>query len=178
VQYAVGAPTDHRRNEGFRVAVGDVGSGCSSLNLIHRPRPDSTKLGTELARGAERDPYEAEIARRVAELAQDPGTGTAAEGVETPQEMDWARARGAPFAQGWLVAKSRPPPWATAAPSWVPRPPGPGQEAQANPRRRAPRTTLVRRGDGADFATSGAPLRGSRSAYPAKKSAGWLCFVI
>jgi EAL domain-containing protein (putative c-di-GMP-specific phosphodiesterase class I) len=130
----LGALTDCCRNEGFRVAPGDVGSCCSSLNLIHRLRPDFIKLDTELVRGVERDPYKAAIARRVVELAQDLGTGTIAEGVERPGEMDWARSHGATLAQGWLVAKPANPPWATAAPLWVSRPRGLGQEARANPR--------------------------------------------
>jgi EAL domain-containing protein (putative c-di-GMP-specific phosphodiesterase class I) len=106
----IGAPTDYCRNNGLRVALDDVGSGCSSLNLIHRLRPDFIKLDSELVRGVERDPYKAAIARRVTELAQDLGTGTVAEGVETPQEMDWARSHGATLAQGWLVAKPANPP--------------------------------------------------------------------
>jgi EAL domain-containing protein (putative c-di-GMP-specific phosphodiesterase class I) len=77
---ALGALTDYCRNEGFLVALGDVGSGYPSLNLIHRLRPDFIKLDTELVRGAERDPYKAAIARKVIELAQDLITGTTAEG--------------------------------------------------------------------------------------------------
>jgi EAL domain-containing protein (putative c-di-GMP-specific phosphodiesterase class I) len=38
-------------------------------------------------------------------LAQDLGTGTVAEGVETPQELDLVSSHGTTFAQGWLVAK-------------------------------------------------------------------------
>jgi EAL domain-containing protein (putative c-di-GMP-specific phosphodiesterase class I) len=108
--YALRALPDYCRNEGFRVALDDVGSGYSSLNLIHRLRPDFIKLDAELIRGVERDPHKAVIARRVIELAHDLGMGTIAEGVETPGELEWVRAHGATFAQGWLIAKPTNPP--------------------------------------------------------------------
>jgi EAL domain-containing protein (putative c-di-GMP-specific phosphodiesterase class I) len=107
---ALEALTDHCRDEGFRIALDDVGSGYSTLNLIHRLRPDFIKLDSELVHGVERDPYRAAIARRVVELASDLGMGAIAEGVETEGELDWVRSHGATFAQGWLIAKPTNPP--------------------------------------------------------------------
>ena len=54
---------DHLRNivafyreKGFRVALDDLGSGYSSLNMIHRLRPDFVKLDMQLVRGVDTDP--------------------------------------------------------------------------------------------------------------------------
>ena len=164
---ALEALTDHCRNEGFRLALDDVGSGYSSLNLIHRLRPDFIKLDSELIRGVERDPYKAAIARRVIELAHELGMGTIAEGGETPQELDWVRTHGATFAQGWLIAKPANPPWAMATRRRPrpcgPRPGGAGDPALDYPKDH-PGPARGGRRDGA-FAASGAPLGGSGSAY-------------
>jgi len=102
--------TDYCRDNGFRVALDDVGSGYSSLNLIHRLRPDFIKLDMELIRGAEREPYKAAIAQTIIELAHGLGISTIAEGVETSGEMLWVQAHGATFAQGWFIAKPANPP--------------------------------------------------------------------
>lgn len=101
---------DYCRKNGFRVALDDVGSGYSSLNLIHRLRPDFIKLDMDLIRGVDRDPYQATVARKVIELARDLGASTIAEGVETAGEMAWVRDHGATFAQGWFIAKPANPP--------------------------------------------------------------------
>ena len=101
---------DYCRKNGFRVALDDVGSGYSSLNLIHRLRPDFIKLDMDLIRGVDRDPYKATVARKIIELARDLGVSTIAEGVETPGEMTWVQRHGATFAQGWFIAKPATPP--------------------------------------------------------------------
>jgi len=104
------ALTDYCRDNGFRVALDDVGSGYSSLNSIHRLRPDFIKLDMELIRGVEHDPYKAVIAQKVIELAHDLEISTIAEGVETSGEMRWVQAHGATFAQGWFIAPPANPP--------------------------------------------------------------------
>jgi EAL domain-containing protein (putative c-di-GMP-specific phosphodiesterase class I) len=104
------ALTDYCRKKGFRVALDDVGSGYSSLNLIHRLRPDFIKLDMELIRGVDCDPYKATVARKIIEIANDLGVSTIAEGVETSGEMGWVRANGATFAQGWFISKPSNPP--------------------------------------------------------------------
>lgn len=104
------ALTEYCRDNGFRVALDDVGSGYSSLTLINRLRPDFIKLDMELIRGVERDPYKAAIAQKVIELAHNLGISTIAEGVQTSSEMGWVQAHGATFVQGWFIAKPSNPP--------------------------------------------------------------------
>lgn len=107
---ALKALGDYCRKNGFRVALDDVGSGYSSLNLIHRLRPNFIKLDMDLIRGVDRDPYKATVARKIIELARDLGVSTIAEGVEISGEMAWVRDHGATFAQGWFIAKPANPP--------------------------------------------------------------------
>ncbi len=93
------------RNEGFRIALDDFGSGYSSINLLHQPRPDFLKLDMELIRGVNADPYKGLIARKILETARELGLQTVAEGIETPEELAWVQAHGADFVQGYLLGR-------------------------------------------------------------------------
>lgn len=93
------------RDAGFRVALDDVGAGYSSLNLLHQLRPDFIKLDMDLIRGVDADPYKALIAHKIIEIATTLGVETIAEGVETAEELEWVRAHGATYAQGYGIAR-------------------------------------------------------------------------
>jgi EAL domain-containing protein (putative c-di-GMP-specific phosphodiesterase class I) len=96
---------NYYREFGFRIALDDIGSGYSSLNLIHHLRPDFIKLDMHLIRRVDQDLYKATIARKILEIAQELDIRTVAEGIETTEEMNWVRDHGATFAQGYLIAK-------------------------------------------------------------------------
>jgi EAL domain-containing protein (putative c-di-GMP-specific phosphodiesterase class I) len=93
------------REAGFRVALDDIGSGYSSLNLLHQLRPDFVKLDMELIRGVHADPYKALIAQKMIEIANTLGVETIAEGVETMEELRWVGASGATYAQGNAIGR-------------------------------------------------------------------------
>ena len=96
---------DYYRDSGFRVALDDMGSGYSSLNLIHHLRPDFIKLDLHLVRDVDKDPYKAMIAGKILEMAQGLGVETVVEGIETPEELRWAQEQGADYAQGFLISR-------------------------------------------------------------------------
>ena len=96
---------DFYRSAGFRIALDDMGAGYSSLNLIHQLRPDFIKLDMELTRGVHEDPYKAMIAAKLLEIAQELEIATVAEGIECLEELEWVRAHGATYVQGYLIAK-------------------------------------------------------------------------
>ncbi len=101
---------DYYRGAGFRIALDDVGSGYSSLNLIHLLRPDVLKLDLELVRGVDADPYKARIAANLLDVATSLGIDALAEGIETQGELEWVREHGARYVQGYLIAKPGPSP--------------------------------------------------------------------
>jgi len=101
---------NYYRSAGFGVALDDLGSGYSSLNLIHQLRPDFIKLDMELIRGVHDDPYKAMIAEKLLEIAGHLRIRTVAEGVEHPEELCWVREHGATFVQGYLFARPASPP--------------------------------------------------------------------
>lgn len=96
---------NYYRSAGFKVALDDIGSGYSSLNLLHQLRPDFIKLDIELVRGVDRDPYKALIAEKILEIAMQLGISTIAEGVERQEELEWVKAHGATYAQGYLLGR-------------------------------------------------------------------------
>lgn len=93
------------RRAGFLVALDDLGAGYSSLVLLSQLRPDFLKLDRELITGVDRDPYKAQIAAKLFEMAQNLDIPTIAEGVETAEEMRWAQAHGATYIQGFYIAR-------------------------------------------------------------------------
>jgi EAL domain-containing protein (putative c-di-GMP-specific phosphodiesterase class I) len=99
---------DCYRRDGFRVALDDLGAGWSTLNLVHRLRPDFIKLDRELIKGVHQDHVKDLIASKLLEIGHGLGIQTIVEGVEQPQELEWARQRGADFVQGFLIAKPSP----------------------------------------------------------------------
>lgn len=104
------------REAGFRIALDDLGAGYGSLNMMNNLRPDFVKLDLELVSGVHRDPYKAQVATKVLELAQKLDVATVAEGVEHEEEWRWLAENGADFAQGYFfAAPSSPPPVPTYA---------------------------------------------------------------
>ena len=101
---------DFYREQGFGVALDDIGSGYSSLNLLNQIRPDYIKLDRDLLTGVHTDSYKGLIAAKLLEVARDLEIPTVAEGIETEEEFEWLREHGADYVQGYLFAKPAPPP--------------------------------------------------------------------
>jgi len=125
---------DFYRARGFGVALDDMGAGYSSLNMMTKLRPDYVKLDIELIHHVDRGSYKAQIAGKMLELAQGLGLKTIAEGVETEEEWQWARAHGADYLQGFLFAHPAfPPPLPVMPPSLQARYDGLVREENARP---------------------------------------------
>ena len=98
------------REEGFQVALDDVGAGYSSLNVLVQLKPHYVKLNMELVRDVDRDPAKAIVARKLIETVNELELCSVAEGIERPEELEWMRAQGAQMAQGFLFARPAVPP--------------------------------------------------------------------
>ncbi|BAY76321.1 diguanylate cyclase/phosphodiesterase with GAF sensor [Nostoc linckia NIES-25] len=107
------AVLQYYRDSGFLVALDDLGSGYSSLNLLHQLRPDFIKLDMQLIRDVHQDLYKASITEKLLEITQKLNIQTVAEGIECIEELNWLRERGATFGQGYLIAKPTAVPIAT-----------------------------------------------------------------
>lgn len=98
------------RGLGFGIALDDLGAGFSNLNLIHQLRPDVVKLDMDLIRNIQSDGYKAVLAEKILEATCRLGLKTVAEGVECEEELEWLRAHGVDYVQGFLIARPGPTP--------------------------------------------------------------------
>ena len=96
------------RSAGFKVALDDIGSGWSGLNLMQSLRPDYVKIDMDLIRGVDHDSYKQNIVRNLINIAKQSGIEVIAEGVETEAEARWLVEAEADYLQGVLFGKPRP----------------------------------------------------------------------
>ncbi len=114
------------RGRGWGIALDDVGAHRASLALLPLLRPDIIKLDLRLVQQrATRDV--AQIFSAVNAEAERSGAVVLAEGIETAEHLDVARAFGARLGQGWMLGKPAPLPtdlddFASSAISLVRRP--------------------------------------------------------
>jgi diguanylate cyclase (GGDEF)-like protein len=97
------------RQHGFRVALDDLGSGYSSLNLLAQLEPDFVKLDIELVRGVRMAGRTARLVKHLVEFCQEEGFTTVAEGIETEEELQAVADLGVDLVQGYLLARPAPP---------------------------------------------------------------------
>lgn len=95
-------------NLGVRLALDDFGSGYSSLTYIKHLKLDTIKLDRALVAGIGQDTRDESVMRAVVSLGKDLGLRLLAEGVETPQQLEWLRQAGCDLAQGYFIAKPMP----------------------------------------------------------------------
>lgn len=98
------------REQGFGIALDDLGAGFASMEMLYTLRPDFVKLDISLVKGVDSDPYKATIAAKLLETAESLGIRSVAEGVETDAEWRWLTEHGATFQQGYLFARPATPP--------------------------------------------------------------------
>jgi EAL domain-containing protein (putative c-di-GMP-specific phosphodiesterase class I) len=96
---------------GVAWSLDDFGTGYSSLSYLHRLQVDTVKVDRSFVSRIGRDDG-AEMVRAIAAIAHNMGMDVVAEGVETPEQLDWLRSIGCEYAQGFYF--SRPVDFATA----------------------------------------------------------------
>lgn len=96
------------RAEGFRIALDDLGSGYSSLNLLAALRPDFVKLDMELVREVADDPLRRALVESLVRTANEHGIQVIAEGVETVETACVLASMGVQFLQGYLLGRPAP----------------------------------------------------------------------
>ena len=111
------------REQGFRVALDDVGSGYAGLTLLADLDPDLIKIDRELVRKAVASSFHRGICASLVKLGQDNGEMVLAEGVETEAEWEVMESLGVNLLQGYLFGRPDPVPAVTArVPARHPRP--------------------------------------------------------
>ncbi len=94
---------------GVTIALDDFGTGYSSLNYLRRFPIDRLKLDGSFVRQVADDPTSQALARAAIELGHGLRLGVVAEGVETPEQLEFLRATGCDVYQGHLFSAAVPP---------------------------------------------------------------------
>ncbi len=92
------------RGRGGRIAVDDAGAGYAGLRHLTDFSPDMIKIDHELIHGAHRDLHKGALIESLVNYAQRIGASTCAEGVEEKADLEFVRASGVDFVQGFLLA--------------------------------------------------------------------------
>ncbi|WP_336082807.1 EAL domain-containing protein [Thalassospira sp. CH_XMU1448-2] len=93
------------RSSGFRVALDDVGSGYSTLNLLPELRPDIIKIDRELVDHVDHDNYKQAIVSKLIALAKQLEIEVIAEGIERQEELDFLIEHDVDYVQGFLLGR-------------------------------------------------------------------------
>ena len=96
---------DYYKSQGFMVALDDVGSGYSSLNMIAKLLPDIVKIDREIIDHIDTNRVNQSIFRAIVHIAHENSIVVLAEGIEREEELLFCAANGADLAQGYYFGK-------------------------------------------------------------------------
>ena len=96
---------DECRQQGFLIALDDVGTGHSNFDRISTIKPDIIKLDRSIVSGLDKNYQKKVIFRSMSRLATQLGALLLAEGVEEEGEVIYSLELGADLQQGFYFAK-------------------------------------------------------------------------
>lgn len=99
---------DFYRKQGYGVALDDLGSGYSSLNLLSDLKPDYVKLDQDLVRNIHANEFKQVILENICVMANKLGIKIICEGIESEEEHDVIKSYDIDFYQGFLFARPMP----------------------------------------------------------------------
>jgi EAL domain-containing protein (putative c-di-GMP-specific phosphodiesterase class I) len=98
----------HYREQGYQIAIDDVGAGYSGLVTLMQVKPDFVKMDMTLIRGMENDRTKQDIVRAIHEISKGFSGTVIAEGIETHEELECVRRCGVEYGQGYLLGRPSP----------------------------------------------------------------------
>ncbi|MCL0083542.1 EAL and GGDEF domain-containing protein [Thermodesulfovibrionales bacterium] len=94
----------HYRQQGYRIALDDMGAGFSGLQSVAEIRPDFMKIDMSLIRDIDRDSARQSVIETIVDLAERMSCRCIAEGIETEAELTALLAMGVHYGQGYLFS--------------------------------------------------------------------------
>ncbi len=98
---------DHYKDEGYKIAIDDTGSGYSGLLLISEIHPHYIKLDMDLIRDIDKDGLKKSLIKTFCDFCLVTDIKLIAEGIETQNELDTLIELGIDYGQGYFIQKPR-----------------------------------------------------------------------
>ncbi|WP_169720890.1 EAL domain-containing protein [Alteribacter aurantiacus] len=95
---------NYYRNAGVKVALDDLGSGYSTIDVMSELTPDFAKLDRELIRGCHKSKSKQKEIQTISQVAQNIGVTLLAEGIESEEEWAFLRTK-VDLGQGYYFGK-------------------------------------------------------------------------
>lgn len=93
------------RNQGYKIALDDVGEGYSGLNMLIDIKPDIIKVDRKIIDNIDKDAFKQSVYKALYDIAYNHGIEVLAEGIETPYELEFLESIGVDYLQGYYFAK-------------------------------------------------------------------------
>jgi len=98
---------DNYKDQGYKIAIDDTGSGYSGLKLITDIHPHFIKLDMSLVRDLDKDGLKYALIKTLYEFCQVADIKVIAEGIETKEELSTLIDIGVHFGQGYYIQKPK-----------------------------------------------------------------------
>ena len=95
----------HYREQGYSIAIDDLGSGYAGLQILARLEPEYVKLSRFLIANIDHSSTKQALVECLASFCTKIGAEVIAEGIERLEELEYLRSIGIQFGQGYLLGR-------------------------------------------------------------------------
>lgn len=96
---------NHYRQQGYRIAVDDVGSGYNSLKTLIYLKPEFIKIDRDLIQQIDTNRSQQQLVQILVDYAKQTNTKVIAEGIERLDELQFLQRAGVDYAQGYAIGR-------------------------------------------------------------------------
>jgi len=95
---------NHYSNQGFKIAMDDIGSAYSGLRMMTEINPHFLKIDMEIIRDIDKKKLNRILLKTLVDFAASTNMRVIAEGIETREELDVLIGTGVEFGQGYFLS--------------------------------------------------------------------------
>ncbi|OLP16704.1 GGDEF domain-containing response regulator [Leptolyngbya sp. 'hensonii'] len=99
------ALTEQLRSRQIQISIDDFGTGYSSLGYLHRFPVDALKIDRSFVNQIQAGNCDYQVVNTIIALSQQLKLAVIAEGIETPEQLQWLQQLSCEFGQGYLFSK-------------------------------------------------------------------------